>query len=104
MSSAMPSASPTSTKIRAAAFNGTNKSSFRSWRKAPNFWDEETVRHNVIHKYSIDQINGTEFDPDSIMLYFFSASWTLNGIATKANEVLSMIDKQFVAGAKMYPK
>ena len=57
--------------------------------KSPNFWDEETARHNVIRKYSIDQINGTDFDPDSIMLYFFPASWTLNGIATKANEVLS---------------
>ena len=68
--------------------------------KSPNFWDEETVRHNVIRKYSIDQINGTEFDPDSIMLYFFPASWTLNGIATKANDVLSMIDKQFIAGAR----
>ena len=29
---------------------------------------------------------------------------TLNGIATKANEILSTIDKQFVAGAKIYPK
>jgi hypothetical protein len=72
--------------------------------KSPNFWDEETARHNVIRKYSIDQVNGTDFDPDSIMLYFFPASWTLNGIATKANEVLSTIDKQFIAGAQMYPK
>jgi hypothetical protein len=30
------------------------------------------------------------------MLYFFPASWTLNGIATKQNEVLSDIDKQFI--------
>jgi len=72
--------------------------------KSPNFWDEETARHNVIQKYTVDQINGTDFDPDSIMLYFFPASWTLNGIATKANDVLSTIDKQFIAGAKMYPK
>jgi hypothetical protein len=72
--------------------------------KSPNFWDEETARHNVIRKYGIDQINGTEFDPNSIMLYFFPATWTLNGIATKANEVLSAMDKQFIAGAKMYPK
>ena len=72
--------------------------------KSPNFWDEETTRHNVLRKYSIDQINGTAFDPDSIMLYFFPASWTLNGIATKANDILSTIDKQFIAGAKMYPK
>jgi len=72
--------------------------------KSPNFWDEATTRHNVLRKYTVDQINGTDFDPASIMLYFFPASWTLNGIATKANEVLSAIDKQFIAGAKMYPK
>ena len=57
--------------------------------KAPNFWDEDKARHNVLRKYAVDQINGTEFDPDSIMLYFFPAEWTLNGIATKANDVLS---------------
>jgi len=72
--------------------------------KSPNFWDEATARHNVLRKYSADQINGTGFDPDAIMLYFFPASWTLNGIGTKANEILSRIDKEFVAGAKMYPK
>lgn len=72
--------------------------------KSPNFWDEATTRHNVLRKYSIDQINGTAFDPDSVMLYFFPSSWTLNGIGTKANDVLSTIDKQFIAGAKMYPK
>ena len=72
--------------------------------KSPNFWDEATARHNVLRKYSADQINGTGFDRDSIMLYFFPASWTLNGIGTKANEILSRIDKEFIAGAKMYPK
>lgn len=76
----------------------------REAAKAPNFWDEATTRHNILRKYSADQINGTKFDPDSIMLYFFPASWTLNGIGTKANEVLSSMDKAFVAGAKMYPK
>jgi len=72
--------------------------------KSPNFWDEATVRHNVLRKYSADQINGTAFDPDSIMLYFFPASWTQNGVGTKANEILSKLDKEFIAGAKMYPK
>jgi len=71
---------------------------------APNFWDEATTRHNVFFKYSVDQINGTEFDPDSIMLYAFPASWTKNGIATHANDILSALDKEFIAGAKMYPK
>jgi hypothetical protein len=76
----------------------------REAAKSPNFWDEETTRHNIITKYAANQINGTEFDPDSIMLYFFPPEWTLNGIGTKANEVLSSIDKQFISGAKMYPK
>src|SRR6185503_15915501 len=70
----------------------------------PNFWDEAKARHNVLRKYSADQVNGTKFDPDSIMLYFFPAEWTVNGIGTKANEVLSDLDKAFAAGAKMYPK
>ena len=71
---------------------------------APNFWDPATVRHNVFFKYSTDQINGTEFDPDSIMLYAFPSAWTLNGIATHANDVLSRLDNEFIAGAKMYPR
>lgn len=76
----------------------------REMAESPNFWDEQTTRHNILRKYSADHINGTAFDPDSIMLYFFPASWTLNGIATEANEILSRIDKEFIAGAKMYPK
>ncbi len=72
--------------------------------KSPNFWSEEVARHNILRKYSADQINGTQFDPDSIMLYFFPASWTLNNVGTKANDVLSHLDKEFIAGAKMYPK
>lgn len=76
----------------------------REMAKPPNLWDEQTTRHNILRKYSADQLNGTAFDPESIMLYFFPSSWTLNGIGTKANEVLSRIDKEFIAGAKMYPK
>jgi hypothetical protein len=50
------------------------------------------------------QSNGTRFDSDSILLYFFSASWTRNGIGTDGNEILSDIDRSFIAGEKMYPK
>jgi len=37
-------------------------------------WDAETIKENVIEKYKVDQINGSEFDPQSIMLYFFPGS------------------------------
>ncbi|MCP5081390.1 MAG: peptidase [Alphaproteobacteria bacterium] len=69
----------------------------------PNFWDEATVRHNVLNKYSADQVHGTDFDPDSVMLYAFPDSWTTNMGGTKDNPDMSAQDKAFVAGALMYP-
>lgn len=70
--------------------------------RPPNRWNEATVRHNVLNKYSADQIRGTTFDPDSIMLYFFPDSWVKNGNGTKANEVLSDLDKAFIASENAY--
>jgi Bacterial pre-peptidase C-terminal domain/Astacin (Peptidase family M12A) len=70
----------------------------------PNNWDEATIRHNVLNKYRADQIRGTAFDPDSIMLYFFPGSWVKSGVGTRANEVLSALDKGFIASAQAYPK
>jgi hypothetical protein len=31
--------------------------------KSPNFWDEQKTRHNILRRYSANQINGTAFDP-----------------------------------------
>ena len=70
----------------------------------PNNWDEATIRHNVLEKYRVDQIQGTKFDPDSIMLYFFPGSWVKSGVGTHANEVLSAVDKAYIASAQAYPK
>ncbi|WP_419912140.1 M12 family metallopeptidase [Hoeflea sp.] len=69
----------------------------------PNFWDEATIRHNVLNKYRADQVHGTEFDPHSVMLYAFPDSWTTNMGATSENDDLSEQDKAFVASAVMYP-
>lgn len=71
---------------------------------APNFWTPAQARHNVLEKYSANQIRGTKFDPDSIMLYFFPDNWTMNGKGTKANEVISAVDKAFIASEKAYPR
>lgn len=68
----------------------------------PNNWTPAQIRHNVLDKYSTDHVRGTEFDPESVMLYFFPARWTTNGIGTEANEVLSDTDKAFAA--LMYPR
>ncbi len=69
----------------------------------PNFWDEQTIRHNVLNKYTADQIHGTEFDPDSIMLYAFPDDWTRNMGATHENEELSDLDRGFIRSEQMYP-
>ncbi len=70
----------------------------------PNQWNEAQIRHNVLNKYRADQLNGTSFDPDSIMLYAFPGSWVQSGQGTHANEVLSAMDKAFIASARAYPK
>jgi hypothetical protein len=70
---------------------------------SPNFWDEATTRRNVLNKYRADQVNGTDFDPASVMLYAFPDSWTTNMGATSENPDLSDLDKAFVASAVMYP-
>lgn len=69
----------------------------------PNFWDPQTIRHNVLNKYRADQVNGTAFDEDSIMLYEFPDEWTTNMGATHENNDLSAQDRAFVASAVMYP-
>jgi hypothetical protein len=70
----------------------------------PNNWTPAMIRHNVLNKYRVDQIKGTTFDPDSIMLYFFPGSWVKSGVGTNANEVLSSTDKAYIASAEAYPK
>ena len=70
----------------------------------PNYWDEATIWHNVLVKYRDDQVNGTAFDPRSIMLYAFPGSWVKSGVGTDFNTELSETDKRFVGSEVMYPK
>jgi Astacin (Peptidase family M12A)/Bacterial pre-peptidase C-terminal domain len=67
----------------------------------PNNWDQPTIDHNMYAKYDVNQINGSDLDPKSVMLYSFPASWTLNGFHTEPNDALSAVDKEFAR--KVYP-
>jgi Bacterial pre-peptidase C-terminal domain/Astacin (Peptidase family M12A) len=69
----------------------------------PNFWPVDVIRHNVLDKYKFDQIVGTDFDRESIMLYAFPGTWTVSGQGTDFNEDLSRQDKKFVGSSQMYP-
>ncbi len=70
----------------------------------PNNWTPTMIRHNVLDKYRANQVRGTKFDPDSIMLYFFPGTWVKSGGGTHANEVLSAVDRSYIASAQAYPK
>ena len=74
----------------------------RDLSRPPNSWTVDQIRHNVLDKYALDQLRASAFDPKSIMLYFFPARWTKNGVGTSANNVLSEDDKAWAA--MMYPK
>ncbi|HUU33504.1 MAG TPA: pre-peptidase C-terminal domain-containing protein [Vicinamibacterales bacterium] len=76
----------------------------RDLKGPPNNWTEAMIRHNVLNKYRVDQINGTAFDANSIMLYFFPGTWVKSGVGTHANDSLSAADKRYIGSAKAYPK
>jgi hypothetical protein len=70
---------------------------------SPNFWDKETVDHNMFETYDVDQINGTLVDKKSIMLYFIPKEWTTDGFFSGENNDLSDVDKTFIGDSKNYP-
>lgn len=69
---------------------------YKYFSGSPNFWSRKEIDENLFAKYSIDQINGSSFDPNSIMLYGFPASLTLDGKGTNNNYYLSDMDKEVV--------
>lgn len=74
------------------------------WAAETQGWDRETTKHNILEHYDITQINGSNFDPLSIMLYFFPPELTTNGQGTKQNLRLSgedvlWINKNYANGA-----
>ncbi len=74
-----------------------NKEAVYAWASATQGWDKQTTDDNILNTYATDEITGSVFDPDSVMLYFFPASLTLNGQGTKQNLRYSKTDLQFLA-------
>ena len=78
------------------------------WAMDSQGWDEETTKTNIINKYKKDQINGSEYDPLSIMLYFFPKILVNNeegkccGQGTQQNYQFSPYDVLFLN--KIYPR
>lgn len=47
---------------------------YRDLAGAPNFWDRDKTYHNIIRKIDPDTVQGSSWDPDSIMHYPFRAA------------------------------
>lgn len=65
-------------------------------------WTPEEVQSFIIDKLNPKDIIGSDFDPLSIMLYYFPARLTLNHIGTSPNKRLSGYDVIWIT--KTYPR
>lgn len=73
-----------------------NKDAVYNWAKSTQGWDKDMTDKNILNKYQNDLINGSSFDPLSIMLYFFPGSLTNNDEGTSQNLQLSGLDMEFI--------
>jgi len=84
-----------------------NEQAVYKWASETQGWDQQTTFHNIIEKYDKTLLNGSEFDPESVMLYFFPGSLTNNdqgvccGKGTHQNLRLSRYDVIYLN--KLYP-
>jgi hypothetical protein len=67
-----------------------------SLRGPPNKWSDKEICENIFPKYSQDQLRSTDYDKDSIMQYFYPASWVESKQGTSVKQQLSLHDKQFL--------
>jgi len=78
---------------------------YHALAQPPNMWDRETTYHNIIRKISPDTVQGSSWDPDSVMHYPFEAGLIQEPAQYRAGLQpaggLSARDKEWVQ--KFYP-
>jgi hypothetical protein len=77
-----------------------NKKKVYEWAKDTQGWSKHTADVNILDMPT-EEINGSEYDPFSIMLYFYPPELTTNNKGTNENLKLSPSDVFFLN--KMYP-
>lgn len=72
-----------------------NREKVLSYYRNEHGWDEDKIYYNILKHYSINDpiMRSTNYDPDSIMLYYFPAFLTEDNMGTKVNVQLSNLDK-----------
>lgn len=71
------------------------------WARSTQGWDRQTTYTNIIERYKVEQLNASEYDPQSVMLYFYPSYLTKNNKGTRQNVRLSEVDVEWLN--KMYP-
>ena len=78
-----------------------NRSVLYNFYKSALQWDTARVDNQIIKKRNYGDVIGSDFDPLSIMLYFFDKRLTTNNLGTPENNRLSGYDVVWIA--KTYP-
>lgn len=81
--------------------NWNREAVYRRYSGPPNNWNKAEIDANVLETYSRSILNGTAFDPRSIMAYPVDPSLTLDGRGVGFNADLSDMDKQWLR--EQYP-
>jgi len=73
-----------------------NKTEVYKWAADTQKWSQQQTDAQIINKYNYTLLNGTVFDPKSIMLYFYPKSLTTNNTGTSMNVRLSPYDVFYI--------
>ena len=82
--------------------NWNKQNVIRDLTGPPNNWSIAQIEHNVFKALTRENVDFTNFDSQSVMLYAFPASWTLDNKGTSFNSTWSVID--IATLKKFYPK
>lgn len=73
-----------------------NKEKLYSYFQQNDGWSRQDVDEQILNSITNDKIDYSFFDPDSVMLYFFSSDLTLDGRGTSQNMRYSSTDIQWL--------
>lgn len=79
-----------------------NKKELYAWAESTQGWTPSQTDKQIIDRYSQNELNGSQYDPKSIMLYFYPANLTNDNKGTSQNLRLSETDIQYIK--KIYGK
>jgi len=60
-------------------------------------WTKEMIETNILTPLAAGEVNATDFDPTSIMIYPIKKRWTKNGFSSDYNLDLSPKDIEFIS-------